>query len=195
MPNLLKLLTIALIVAGAACISACQSAPHSPTTPKTAMNTPEAIDDEISEAAEAFAELSKLVGNWEGTYADRTTHQINYRLSAGGTVLVETWTLSPTRESITIYSIDGDRLIAQHFCPQGNQPRLELKHGNTDEGYYFEFFDGTGLQDPKGSHQHVMWIKPGQNDFIERSETYIPNQTTELPKGLPEVVVYQRLTR
>jgi hypothetical protein len=89
--------------------------------------------------ADAFKQLTSLNGNWEGKFPDGRSHTVSYRLTAAGSVLVETWTLEPNRESMTLYSIDGSHLIATHYCPQGNQPRLRLVQGNDSTKLSFEF--------------------------------------------------------
>ena len=86
---------------------------------------------DASTSQAAFARLSGLVGAWNGTLPDGRVHAVSYRLTAGDTVLVETWTMSPTRESMTMYHLDGDALIATHYCPQGTQPRLQLEDSST----------------------------------------------------------------
>ena len=128
--------------------------------------------------ANAFKQLSSLVGAWEGKFEDGRPHSVSYRLTAGGTVLVETWTLGPGRESMTLYHMDGETLVADHYCPQGNQPRLQLAKSEDADKLSFVFRDGANLQVKGKSHQHAFWIKlNGQNSF-ERSETYIENGST-----------------
>ena len=56
--------------------------------------------------AAAFERLKALQGHWEGQFEDGRKHTVEYRLSAGGTVLVETWQLAPGRESMTLYHLD-----------------------------------------------------------------------------------------
>lgn len=125
--------------------------------------------------AEAFAALSKLAGRWEGTFANGRKHTVDYRLSAGGTVLVETWTLAPGRESITMYHLDGDRLLATHYCPQGNQPRLRRVDDGDPRRLSFSFVDGTGLQAADGWHQHEFWVELRDASHYVRHETYVAN--------------------
>jgi hypothetical protein len=144
-------------------------------------------------AQKVFKTLSSLEGKWRGVFDDGREHQVTLRLSAGGSALVETWALSPTRESITIYNLDGDRLLATHYCPQGNQPRLELKSGDASTGYNFEFLDGTGLQNPDASHQHQMWIKPIDREHFERSEVYISNTKHSITDEQSESIRYTRI--
>ena len=53
-------------------------------------------------AANAFKQLSSLVGAWEGKFEDGRPHSVSYRLSAGGTVLV-------------VDSISGEQLMKVLF--------------------------------------------------------------------------------
>jgi len=127
-------------------------------------------------AADAFKQLGSLLGVWDGKFEDGRPHRVSYRLTAGGTVLVETWTLGPARESLTLYHLDGDALIATHYCPQGNQPRLQLDRATgAPERLSFVFRDGGNLQVPGKSHQHAFWIEPKGPDVFVRSETYVEN--------------------
>ncbi len=127
-------------------------------------------------AANAFIQLSSLVGVWDGKFEDGRPHRVSYRLTAGGTVLIETWTLGPARESLTLYHLDGDALMATHYCPQGNQPRLQLSHTTgPKERLSFVFRDGGNLHVQGKSHQHAFWIELKGPDAFVRSETYVEN--------------------
>jgi len=149
--------------------------------------TPEAV----------FKQLTSLVGSWEGKFPDGRTHSVSYKLTAGGTVLVETWTLSPSRESMTLYHMDGTDLMATHYCPQGNQPRLQFVQGSDPDKISFQFRDGTNLQNKEASHQYAFWIMLlGKNSFA-RSETYVKNNSTasEIATTSPdEAITYTRLS-
>ncbi len=137
---------------------------------------------------EVFAVLSRLVGDWQGTGA-RHSLKVSYRMTANNTVLVETWTMSPTRESMTLYALDGDGLLATHYCPQGNQPRLRYHNVGPEGRFQFVFKDATNLQDQQAQHQHAMWIQLDQPadqssaqaiDQFSRGETYVSNQLRQL---------------
>ena len=151
-----------------------------------------ALADET--AAEAFAALSKLQGQWEGEFANGRRHTVDYRLSAGGTVLVETWTLAPGRESITMYHLDGDRLLATHYCPQGNQPRLQRVDDGDPERISFAFVDGTGLQKPGGWHQDSFWVEVESDARYRRDEVYAPNAATGETEEDAPPVSYRRVS-
>lgn len=144
-------------------------------------------------AQKVFDTISQLSGEWEGTYSSGNNHKVSYKLISKGTVLVETWKMSPTRESMTLYTVDGDRLLASHLCPQGNQPRLIFIEKDSDDKFQFLFLDGTNLQDPNGSHQHAFWLRLESPKSFTRSETYISNAKTTLT-GVKEgeSVIYHR---
>ncbi|RJS18359.1 hypothetical protein DRW03_24835 [Corallococcus sp. H22C18031201] len=149
-------------------------------------------------AEQAFHQLTTLVGTWEGTFEDSRTHSVTYRLTAGGTTLVETWTLAPGRESLTLYHLDGDALVADHYCPQGNTPRLQLEKGSSADKLSFIFRDGTNLQVKDKSHQHAFWMTLRGKDSFIRSETYVKNGSTptEQQQNTPDKpITYHRMTQ
>lgn len=142
-----------------------------------------------------FRQLSGLVGDWAGKSPSGRENKVNYRLTAGGTVLVETWSLSSGRESMTLYHIDGESLMATHYCPQGNQPRLVLMPDS--EKFSFAFLDGTNLHVPGKAHQYSFWLKINDNDHFQRNEIYVENNVpveTAPAEDPMETFTYTRIT-
>lgn len=138
-------------------------------------------------ATRSFDRLKSLVGAWRGTWSDGRPVGLTYRLTAGGTVLVETWVLSPTRESLTLYHMDKGTLLATHYCPQGNQPRLRLA-GATADRMAFAFKDVTDLDPATESHQHAFSLHFDGPNRIARRETYRSGKADET-----DSVVFQRI--
>jgi len=128
----------------------------------------------------AFEQLKTLVGNWRATDPSNNT-SVEVKLIANGTALVETWTMSPTRQSMTVYTLDGQRLLATHYCPQGNAPRLAFNKTDSTGAHHFEFIDGTNLH-LEGSHEHAFWIRKDPSGTLTRNETYISNSAKYDPK-------------
>ncbi|HYD86152.1 MAG TPA: hypothetical protein VEA80_01640 [Vitreimonas sp.] len=126
-------------------------------------------------AAQAFADLKALAGDWQGRTESGRTFLVNYRLIANETVLIETWTMSPTRQSMTVYHMDGGDLLATHYCPIGNQPRLRYRPDLSGERLEFSFRDATNLQDASAAHQHAFWVRINAGGAFVRNETYIEN--------------------
>lgn len=128
-------------------------------------------------AQAVFDRLKTLAGEWRST-DDANATRVAYRVIANGTTLVEAWRMSPTRESMTVYTMDGTRLLATHYCPQGNAPRLQLTDIDATGASRFFFVDGANLQDPQGAHEHAFWLRIEPSGEITRSETYIGNADT-----------------
>ncbi|MCK7511304.1 MAG: hypothetical protein MZV70_49445 [Desulfobacterales bacterium] len=51
---------------------------------------------------------------------------VTYRITANGSVVLETLFPGTDHEMLTLYHLDNDRLGLTHYCAMGNQPRMEL---------------------------------------------------------------------
>lgn len=122
-------------------------------------------------AENAFAQLTRMVGVWRPADKSKSPLRIRFYLTAGGTVLVESWEARGQPHSLTLYHRDGNELLATHYCPQGNQPRLALR-GRDDSGLHFAFRDATDLDPATESHQHDLWFDLSEPDRPIRSEIY-----------------------
>lgn len=73
----------------------------------------------------AFERLTLLVGEWKGTQ-DGTEINLTYRLTADGSALMEEFRAAKT-VMVTMFTVDGDHLVATHYCSAGNQPQMITK--------------------------------------------------------------------
>ena len=143
----------------------------------------------------AFEQLKTLVGHWRATESGRDT-LVEFKLMAGGSALVEIWTMSPTRQSMTVYTMDGTHLLATHYCPQGNAPRLAFTETDSTGAHHFLFMDGANLQNPEASHAHAFWVRSEPDGRLTREETYVANGTEYDPeRDKASTVVFERLWR
>ncbi len=126
------------------------------------------------DAARLFSQLKDFEGEWRITEPSRDTI-VTFEVIASGSAVVERWTMSPTRTSMTVYALDGDDLIVTHYCPQENAPRLKLVRTDSNGIHRFSFLDGLNLQDKEGSHQHAFWMQVKSSSQFVRGETYIKN--------------------
>jgi hypothetical protein len=125
---------------------------------------------EARPAAKAFQQLSALVGTWRNAEQPESPLRIHFYMTAGGTVLVESWENAPgSPHSLTLYHRDGADLIATHYCPQGNQPRLALE--TFGKRLAFTFRDATDLT-PSESHLHDLSFDLSDASRPIRGETY-----------------------
>src|SRR5215470_4974278 len=79
-----------------------------------------------NDATAAFARLKTLSGEWEATTSMGKTH-LSYQVISGGNAVVERESNEKTPEMLTVYYLDGDRLLLTHYCMAGNQPRMEAR--------------------------------------------------------------------
>jgi hypothetical protein len=122
-------------------------------------------------AEEAFLQLTRMVGVWRPADNPQSPLRIQFYLTAGGTVLVESWQVRGQPHSLTLYHRDDRSLLATHYCPQGNQPRLVLA-GKDASGLHFTFRDVTDLEPDSEANQHDLWFDLSEADHPIRSETY-----------------------
>lgn len=90
--------------------------------------------------------LKKLVGEWTATGQDGKPITTKYKLSAGGSVLVETLFPDTPMEMITMYHMDGPDLILTHYCMLGNQPRLKADSAKETKKLSFKSVGGTNMK-------------------------------------------------
>ncbi len=166
--------------------------------PGLVLCAPAAVDapaPDRAAATRAFERLAGLVGDWRAITPEGSTISVNYRLSAAGSVLVETWAMPSGRESMTLYHLDDDALIATHYCPQGNQPRLRLRSTDDAGRMVFAFRDGSNLGAADAAHQHAMWLDMETPEKFLRSETYVGNRASAEEIAAAEAGIAQLFQR
>lgn len=142
--------------------------------------------------AHAFAQLEPLVGAWRPAEPADSPLRVTFALTAGGTVLVESW-VSPRHTSMTVYHRDGETLLATHYCPRGNQPRLALSSRAADGTLRFEFRDGTGLDERGEYYEHVLTLRRDGDDALVRGEVYAEHGKPLAALPAPELTRFVRV--
>ena len=99
-----------------------------------------------SEAKRVFAKLKTLTGSWQGTVMDISIN-FTIRAASSGTAILHEGNTSgggPPNHEITMFYVDGDRLLATHYCDAGNRSRWEGKISSDEKAIEFGFIDVTG---------------------------------------------------
>ena len=68
-------------------------------------------------------QFKQLAGDWVGKEGGQAM-AVNYKVTSGGTAVVETIGAGTEHEMITVIHADGDGLALTHFCMLGNQPQM-----------------------------------------------------------------------
>jgi hypothetical protein len=111
-----------------------------------------------SDAQKSFDKLKTLAGSWEGTM-DGKPLLVTLRVTSMGSALMHDMTGGGTPEDpITMFHLDGDRLILNHYCDSGNQPRMAGTISPDGKTITFNFLDATNLLSSQPGHmQHVVF--------------------------------------
>ena len=105
----------------------------------------------------AFERLKSLAGTWGTDYdgdgsPDST---VTYEVVGAGSAVAETLMDGTPHEMITMYHMDGPRLLGTHYCAAGNQPRMAAT-AVTADGVQLEMFDVTNMPDPMAMHMNSV---------------------------------------
>lgn len=121
-------------------------------------------------AADAFARLKSLAGSWNGhaMTADGPPTTVSYRLTAGGTAVMETLFGGTPHEMLTIYTLSGNEVVATHFCGADNQPVMKLDAGKSSpDRLVFSFVSVAGDHAIDHPHVHDGFIHFVGSDQLE----------------------------
>jgi hypothetical protein len=112
------------------------------------------------DAVAAFERLKGLVGEWESVQGGGQKSTSRYELMGSGSTLVEHFAGMGADGMLTVYHLDGDRLLLTHYCTAKNQPRMELKSFDPATGELaFDLIDVTGLSSPAAGHMRRAWFQ------------------------------------
>jgi len=125
-------------------------------------------------ATDAFAHLKALAGTWNGhaMTPDGPPASVSYRLTAGGTAVMETLFGGTEHEMLTIYTVNGNDVVATHFCAAGNQPVMKLDTTqSTPDRLVFSFVSVGGDHAKDHPHVHNGFLHFIGNDQFEATWT------------------------
>ncbi len=135
-------------------------------------------------AKAAFERLKGLAGTWEGRSTKGWTERVTFQtIAAGSCVLESSFDAHPNERMVTMFYVDGPRLMLTHFCVAKNQPRLVATEFADDGARItFTFLDATGLASRDTGHMDKVvfrfidsdhfttqwtWYQDGQEKWLE----------------------------
>jgi len=119
-----------------------------------------------TDAHKTFDMLKGMEGNWTGKNAQGQPLQVTFRSTAGGSALVSEIRADGKDDMITMFHLDGDRLLMTHYCSAGNQPRMKAVTSD-GKSVSFEFVDGTNIGPDDGHMQRVTFAKSDTDHHTE----------------------------
>ena len=135
-----------------------------------------------TDAQKAFDALKPLAGSWEGVptldppnpqMSDGKPIHISLRVTSRGHALVHEMQEAGTPQDpthydhpVTMFYVDGDRLLLTHYCDAGNRPRMVGKVSPDGKKIEFEFLDLSG-GNQYGHMYHVVFTIIDANHHTE----------------------------
>ena len=114
--------------------------------------------DNRVDAKAAFERIKSLAGEWQGV-GDKAKEHLSYELIAGGSSVIERDAAEGRPVMLTVYHLDGGRLLLTHYCMAGNQPRMEAREFDAKSGrLHFDFLDATNLASKDAGHMHTATL-------------------------------------
>jgi hypothetical protein len=147
-------------------------------------NSPKAASTQATQATEsgakkAFAKLKTLAGSWQGAVRDIPITFTIRAVSSGTAILHEgdTSEAGPPKHEITMFYLEGDRLLATHYCDAGNRARWEGKMSPDGKAIEFSFLEVVGST--RGGYLKDMVITMIDADHHTVAFTFV------MPNGQP----------
>jgi hypothetical protein len=125
-----------------------------------------------TKSEEAFDRLASLTGEWKGEAFGVPTRLI-YTLTANGSALMEQCRPEKGPEMITMFTVDGDHLIATHYCSAKNQPQMRTSTiADARKPLAFALVRVTGLKSPDDFHNTGLTVIQDDNDHLTQEWSY-----------------------
>ena len=141
----------------------------------------ESKQESKNEKSEAFDKMKTLIGSWEGTMKEdgkEIAATARFQTVSDGSVLAAWLGEGTPYEMVTMFHMDGDSLMATHYCTGHNQPRFVLVMDGERNRLVFAFKDGTNIKPEVGYMHQVAFILDGQNHHIQEW-TFLKNDKKE----------------
>jgi len=117
-----------------------------------------------------FNKIKSLQGEWISTEGEHKGQvALSVSIVAAGSAVVEREFPGTSEEMITIYHLDGEDVLLNHYCMLGNQPRMKAKLGDSDNTILFEFVGVTNVASKDDAHMHEGKLTFVDKDTIKSS--------------------------
>lgn len=121
----------------------------------------------------AFDQLKALAGEWQGKDSGGDAAKVVFSVVSNGSVVMEHMAPKTNYEMVTMYTLDGDRIVVTHYCAMGNQPTLQTAPSPAANGKYdFSLVRVSGTKTPDEGHMSALTLTISDNDHMTQAWTY-----------------------
>ncbi len=145
-------------------------------------------------ATAAFERIKKLVGAWTATTPQGKQVRVTYELIANGSAVIERASGFGNDAKAdgmeTVYHLDGDNLVLEHYCMAGNQPRMRASGYNPQTGELkFDFVSAGNLKSSNDGHMHNAQFRFVNDDQFASEWTFFKDGKAQFT----EKIQYKRV--
>ena len=108
-----------------------------------------------SDSHAAFEKLKSLEGSWAGKAEGRSL-TVTFRVTSGGSAIMSE--IQGPENMISMFHLDGDRLMMTHYCATGNQPRMVGTMSPDGKTVTFNFLDATNVLSSQPGHMEGVVV-------------------------------------
>ena len=118
----------------------------------------------------AFERLKSLEGTWTGKAGEpdgeKMDATVTYRVTAGGSAVVETLFPGTAHEMVTMYTVERGTVVLTHYCAMRNQPRMRARKGGPPDELVFDFAGGANIDPKRDTFMHDLRLVFVDGDHI-----------------------------
>jgi len=140
-----------------------------------------------SDAQKSFDKLKTLAGSWQGSYEGKPM-QATLRVTSMGNAIEHEMKGDGPDDPITMFYLDGDRLLLTHYCDAGNRPRMAGKLSPDGKTLEFDLVDVGNYSSTQAGHmQHAVFNIIDANHHTEEWTFFL--------EGKPPMIAHLDLKR
>lgn len=113
-----------------------------------------------------FDQMKTLAGSWDGQTADGKDVKATYQVVSAGSVVMETLDPPDHGTMITMYRVEGGKLVMDHYCSMNNVPHMKATRSADGKTIDFEFTSASNLASPKDTHMHGLKLTFKDSDHL-----------------------------
>ncbi len=122
-----------------------------------------------------FERFKQIAGVWEGKEVEGQPGmdmKVEYRVTSGGSAVVETVNPGTPMEMVTLIHRDGDDMLLTHYSMLGNQPRMKSSGTSDANQFAFKFAGATNLKSPNDMYMHDVTYTLVDDDTLRSEWTH-----------------------
>jgi hypothetical protein len=120
-----------------------------------------------SDAQKSFDKLKTLAGSWEGSFEGKPMQAL-LRVTSRGNAIVHEMKGEGPDNPITMFYLEGDRLLLTHYCDAGNRPRMASKVSPDGKTVEFDLLDVANYSPAQHGHmEHAVFTFIDPDHHIE----------------------------